>query len=149
MLPRRYARAVVSVSSVLVDFDGTISLHDAGVDLLERFGDPARREELAALVDAFEAGTIGLRRLLEAEAASLVASRDELLAFAFERSPIDPTFAPFVAWARGEGLRLRVVSDGFGFHVRPLLAAAGLADLPVLTNDLSDGRLTFGGPHPT
>jgi hypothetical protein len=41
-----------------------------------------------------------------------------------------------------------VVSDGFGLHVRPLLAAAGLGHLPVTTNTWDRGALTFGAAHP-
>ena len=139
---------MLPVGALIVDFDGTITLLDAGVELLERFGEPARRAQLAELDTAFEAGAIGLRTLLEAEAASLRCSREELIEFAAAHSPVDPTFVPFTDWARSQGIPLTVVSDGFGVHVRPLLAAAGLTDLPVVTNDLADGRLTFGGPHP-
>jgi 2-hydroxy-3-keto-5-methylthiopentenyl-1-phosphate phosphatase len=137
-----------AIGAVIVDFDGTVSMHDIGVDLLRRFGDPTAGKHLAELDAAFVAGTIGLRTLMEAEAGSLVGSREELIAFALAHCPLDPTFAPFVSWAKANALPITIVSDGFGVHVRPLLAAAGLNDLPVVTNDLEEGRLSFGGPHP-
>jgi len=141
---------MLPVRAVVVDFDGTVCLHDVGVDLLARFGTDASRDgELAAIDRAFESGAIGLRGVLEAEAATLLADDEELIAFALEHCPIDPTFAPFAAWAAHEGLPLTVVSDGFGLHVEPLLAAAGLDNLPVITNAWDRGVLSFVAAHPT
>ena len=59
----------------------------------------------------------------------LDADRDTLLAFALEHCPMDPTFAPFVAWLREQDVRVTLVCDGFGFYIEPLLAAAGIADI--------------------
>ena len=42
MLARGYPAGVPRVGHVIVDFDGTICLHDVGVDLLERFGELRR-----------------------------------------------------------------------------------------------------------
>jgi 2-hydroxy-3-keto-5-methylthiopentenyl-1-phosphate phosphatase len=149
MLPRRYPASMPEIGAIVVDFDGTICQHDVGVDLLERFGDdPKRTGELGELDRAFDAGEVGLRDVLVAEAASLRATRDELIAFALSHCPLDPTFGAFAAWASDGGLPLTVVSDGFGLHVRPLLEAAGLGHLPVVTNDWKNGRLAIGAPHP-
>jgi 2-hydroxy-3-keto-5-methylthiopentenyl-1-phosphate phosphatase len=147
MLSRRYPAAMLPIDAVIVDFDGTACLHDVGVDLLERFGD--QDSALDEVDRAFDVGEIGLRDVLVAEAAALRASDRDLIAFALEHCPLDPTFAPFAGWLASEGLPLTVVSDGFGLHVRPLLAAAGLGHLPVITNDWDDGRLVFGAAHPT
>ena len=138
------------VGSLVLDFDGTVCLHDVGVDLLARFGTDASRDgALAGIDEAFDAGTIGLRDVILAEAATLRADDDELIAFALEHCPLDPTFAPFTAWAASEELPITIVSDGFGLHVRPLLAAAGLEHLPVITNTWERGSLSFGAAHPT
>ena len=116
---------MLPVGAVIVDFDGTVCLHDVGVDLMERFGaDRSRSGPLADIDRAFDAGEIGLRDVLVAEAALLRGSDRDLIAFALDHCPLDPTFAPFAAWVAAEGLPLTVVSDGFGLHVRPLLAAA-------------------------
>ncbi|MGH2680760.1 MAG: haloacid dehalogenase-like hydrolase [Actinomycetota bacterium] len=140
---------MLSIGAVIVDFDGTACLHDVGVDLLERFGGGHRHARLAEIDRDFEAGTIGIRDVLVAEAASIDADEQTLIAFALAHCPLDPTFAPFAAWAATEDLPLTVVSDGFGLHVRPLLAAAGLGHLPVVTNTWDRGTLTFGAAHPT
>jgi HAD superfamily phosphoserine phosphatase-like hydrolase len=138
------------VGAIVVDFDGTVCLHDVGVDLLDRFGTDASRDgELDGIDRAFEDGTIGLRDVILAEAATLRADDEELIAFALEHCPLDPTFTGFAAWAADEGLPLTVVSDGFGLHVEPLLAAAGLGRLPVITNAWDRGVLSFVAAHPT
>jgi 2-hydroxy-3-keto-5-methylthiopentenyl-1-phosphate phosphatase len=140
---------MLPIRAVIVDFDGTACLHDVGVDLLDRFGtDVSRNGALAGIDEAFDAGRIGLRDVLIAEAATLRADDDELIAFALAHCPLDPTFAPFVAWAETEGVTITVVSDGFGLHVRPLLTAAGLEHLPAVTNTWDRGTLAFGAAHP-
>ena len=148
MLPRRYPASMPGIDAIIVDFDGTACLHDVGVDLLDRFGDDTRRATLAEVDGAFDAGEVGLRDVLVAEAASLRGTRDELIAFALSHCPLDPTFAAFAAWAAEQALPLTVVSDGFGLHIRPLLEAAGLGLVPVVTNDWRDRRLAIGAPHP-
>ncbi len=140
---------MLPICAVTVDFDGTACLHDVGVDLLDRFGtDASRNRELAGIDEAFDAGRIGLRDVLLAEAATLRADDDEMIAFALAHCPLDPTFSPFVAWAEHREVPITVVSDGFGLHVRPLLAAAGLEHLSVVTNTWDRGTLAFGAAHP-
>ena len=140
---------MLRVGAVIVDFDGTVCLHDVGVDLMERFGaDPSRSGPLAEIDRAFDAGEIGLRDVLVAEAALLLGSDRDLIAFALDHCPLDPTFAPFAAWVAAEGVPLTIVSDGFGLHVRPLLAASGLAHLPVISNDWQRGGVDFPAAHP-
>lgn len=140
---------MIEIGAVLVDFDGTACLHDVGVDLLERFGeDPDRRGPLAEVDRAFDSKQVGLRDVLVAEAASLRGADSDLVAFALEHCPLDPTFAPFARWVAGLGIPLTVVSDGFGVHVRPMLEAAGLGHLPVVTNSWRQGSLEFDAAHP-
>jgi 2-hydroxy-3-keto-5-methylthiopentenyl-1-phosphate phosphatase len=140
---------MLPIGALIVDFDGTVCLHDVGVDLVARFGaDAARTGPLAAIDHAFETGAIGLRDVLVEEAASLRGEDRDLIDFALAHCPLDPTFAPFAAWAATEQLPLTVVSDGFGIHVGPLLAAAGLGHLPVITNTWDRGTLVFDSAHP-
>jgi 2-hydroxy-3-keto-5-methylthiopentenyl-1-phosphate phosphatase len=67
---------------------------------------------------------------------------------------LEPTFGPFVAWARSRGLTLAVASDGLGFYIEPMLRAAGIDGLRVHTNrfdgDRGAGEVVFGFPeaHP-
>jgi len=65
-------------------------------------------------------------------------SREDLVRFAVDHCPIDPTFGPFVAWCRSLGVDVELVSDGFGFYIEHLLRAAGIEGVGVVTNTWSD-----------
>jgi 2-hydroxy-3-keto-5-methylthiopentenyl-1-phosphate phosphatase len=107
--------------------------------LLEEFGEPSwpLYDELV------DRGEMGLREAAGIQSAMLSGTREEMLAFAIQRCPMDPTFAPFVSWAEERGLPITLVSDGFAFYIRPILEAAGLERLQVLTNEL-----VFDGSRP-
>ncbi len=140
----------LQVAAVLVDFDGTACLHDVAEHMLQEFGQP----DWADHDDAVDRGEIGLREAITAQDAMLDADRDTLLAFAHEHCPMDPTFAPFVTWLGSLDVPVILVSDGFGFYIEPFLVAAGLADIPVITNeqvwgaDRRPASMRFGNGHP-
>jgi 2-hydroxy-3-keto-5-methylthiopentenyl-1-phosphate phosphatase len=132
---------------VLVDFDGTACAHDAAEHLLVEFGDPSWSE----LDAAWDRGELDSRRVISAQAGMLRATLEQLVAFAVEHCPLDPTFAPFVGWLEGEGVPVTLVSDGFGFYIGPILRAAGLGRLQVITNSwVGDGGnpMAFDNGHP-
>ena len=139
---------MLAVRAILVDFDGTASLDDVSEVLLQEFGDPGwpLYDELVGR------GEMGLRQAGRHQSGMLGGGRDEMLTFALDRCSLDPTFAPFVAWAEENALAVTVVSDGFGFYIRPMLEAAGLGRLEILTNELVvDGerpRLFHPHGHP-
>ena len=141
---------MLPVGAVLVDFDGTACLHDVAEHLLVEFGDPAWPEYDAAV----DRGDIGLREAIQAQNAMVRADRATLLAFARDHCPLDPTFAPFCEWLASRDVEVTLVSDGFGFYIRPLLKDAGLGHLAVITNEQrwdADGHtsgLDFVSAHP-
>lgn len=67
--------------------------------------------------------------------------------------PQDEHFPAFVISTRARGARVEIVSDGLGFYVRSNLAALGLDDLDVATNDntVADGGdgMSFPFSHPS
>ena len=128
------------VGSVLVDFDGTACSVDVSELLLSTFGDPSWAEYDLAV----DRGEIGLRESIQTQNAMIRAPHDELLEFAVSNCPLDPTFQPFVDWLASRDVPIAVVSDGFGFYIRPILEEAGLGGLRVITNEQRvgpDGRL--------
>lgn len=131
--------------AILVDFDGTACLHDAAEHLLMRFGEPSWSD----LDLAWARGEIGSRDVISAQSAMLRAPVDEMVAYVREHCPIDPTFRPFVAWARSIGVPVTIVSDGFGLYIAPLLEAAGLESVDVITNAWRDGAIAFPNGHAT
>jgi len=124
--------------SILVDFDGTISLSDV-TDVVMAEHVPGVWEEVAARYDA---GLMGSRRLMAWEIGLIEADPGALLATAAAQ-PHDPGFVPFVRRAQAAGIPIEVVSDGFGFFIEPALAALGVPEIPVVT-----ARTTFEGRRP-
>src|SRR5262245_23590066 len=135
---------VLPVRSIVVDFDGTISVDDVSDGLFAAFAEPGWKE-----IDLeFERGDIGSRECIERQMALLRGSPQDLETYAVEHFPVDPTFRPFVEWAREAGIDVTVASDGVGLHVLPLLESVGLGDLPVVTNRaVSDGRWRMEFPN--
>jgi 2,3-diketo-5-methylthio-1-phosphopentane phosphatase len=140
---------MLPVSSVLIDFDGTATTTDVTEQLLRAFGDPTWPE----YDDAVDRGDMGLREAILAQNAMLDTDRDTLTAFALEHGALDPTFEPFVRWLEANDVSVAIVSDGFAFYIEPMLGAAGLGHLTVITNEQRwrDGRpdgLRFVSAHP-
>ena len=134
-------------TAFLCDFDGTVSPADVGAAFVERFspgGSAAHVPELQAWL----AGRVGHRVLTRAQCATLRVREADAMAFV-RGFDVDPAFAPFVREARARGDVVMVVSEGFGFYIRELLARARLRDVPWAANDLQflpDGRVEPGFP---
>lgn len=125
--------------SLLIDYDGTISLTDV-TDEVMAVHVPGVWEEAAARYDA---GLMGSRRLMAWEIELVRVDPQAMLATAAEQ-PHDDGFVPFVRRAQGAGIPIEVVSDGFGFFIEPALARLGVPELPVVT-----ARTTWIGDRPT
>ena len=140
----------MKVGAVLVDFDGTACLHDVAEHLLGEFA----TGDWKGLDEAWERGELGSQHTVAAQSAMLDADRETLLAHATAHCAMDPTFAPFVTWAHQVGIEVALASDGFGFYIEPLLAAAGVPPIPVITNEQAwdegnrPGPLGFPSGHP-
>jgi 2,3-diketo-5-methylthio-1-phosphopentane phosphatase len=133
---------------VLVDFDGTIARLDLSDEVMRRYAD---LDAWAPLEGAYLSGEIGSRTLLSRQAA-ILHGETERIATMTEGEDLDPAFRPFVDELRARGALVEVVSDGFGFFVRPSLERLGLGDLPVYTARTSfpPGRVEIDFPdgHP-
>jgi 2,3-diketo-5-methylthio-1-phosphopentane phosphatase len=135
--------------SVLLDFDGTISLEDVGDVLL---GNLVEDQALVHEMDRryMEQG-LGSRELIAWDMEVL--PRDPvILDRAVDAIDVDTTLRDLVGTVTRLGGVVEVVSDGVGFHVERMLARLGLADLPVATNATLVGRggagVTFPYGHP-
>jgi 2,3-diketo-5-methylthio-1-phosphopentane phosphatase len=135
---------MLPVRSVLVDFDGTASLHDVAEHLMDRFGEPAWRDYDVA----WAKGEINTPDALRAQVAPFARRTDDLIAYALEHCPLDPTFPGFVRWCRANDVPVTIVSDGLGLYIEPMLAAAGMQGVPVITNDWAGGAMAFPNGHP-
>lgn len=132
----------LSRASVFLDFDGTISLTDIGVYVLDKLADPGWRE----LDVAYAAGEIGSRECMARQWACIPGhvSEEDRRAAARE-VPLDPGFGPLVDAIRAEGAEIAIVSDGYGYYVHELLASW---NLPVFTNDVDFASNEVVFPNP-
>lgn len=136
---------MLPVRSVIIDFDGTACLHDVAEDLCDAFADPSWR----SLDEAWERGEMGAPEGLARQAAMFGAATSEMIAFALEHCPMDPTFAPFVRRCLDAGAHVSIASDGFGFYIPPLLERVGVPAIDVVTNAWADdGTMSFPNGHP-
>src|SRR6202521_2215829 len=118
------------VSSVLIDFDGTIALEDTTDLILERFADPLWRQVESDWV----AGKIGSRECLSRQIDLVRASKSELDELS-DGVVVDPAFGDFVVAGRALGLRMVIASDGFDLVISLVLARIGVS-MPVGSNRL-------------
>jgi 2,3-diketo-5-methylthio-1-phosphopentane phosphatase len=124
-------------SSVFLDFDGTITVEDTGVHLLQRLGADGWRE----IDELYAAGAIGSRECLEREWALLPKDEASLRPVVAEVG-LDPGVEELLSCLREGGAEVVVVSDGFGFYAEEVCNRLGV---PLVTNavDWSRGALEF------
>ncbi len=126
-------------TAVFLDYDGTISVRDTGVALLERLADESWR-----LVDEeYVRGEIGSRVCLLEEWDLLPKDEAVLRRYAGEVA-LDPDAVRLVEDLRAAGAEVTIVSDGFGFYVHERLGHLGI---PILTNDVDWDRAQLVFPN--
>jgi HAD superfamily phosphoserine phosphatase-like hydrolase len=125
-------------ASVFLDFDGTMTVVDSGVHLLQRLTSDSSWESIDEL---YAAGAIGSRECLTREW-ELLPHDEGVLRDATRDLELDPAAEPLVVELRRRGVEVTVVSDGFGFFAEEVCGRLGV---PVLTNavDWSTGALGF------
>ena len=112
--------------------------------IFDAFADPTWR----VIDDEWIRGEIPTSERARRQFALVRATEQEFLDL-IARHAIDPAYAPLVADLRGRGVPLQIVSDGFDVYVKPMLARAGLDDLPFQSNRLSfrNGAIELDFPH--
>jgi 2,3-diketo-5-methylthio-1-phosphopentane phosphatase len=135
--------------SVLIDFDGTISLDDVGDLLLRRF--VADQDEVRRMDQLYIDHVKGSRELIAWDMEVLPRDPAALLEVV-DTLPMDGTLVDLVRVVEDAGAAIEIVSDGIGFHVERMLGRLGLARLPVATNATVLGTggagVTFPYGHP-
>ncbi len=118
--------------TVVVDFDGTITVED----MLEVIGRRHAPEALAAAEQALVAGEIDLDECIRREFAPIRAEHDQIVAEMLAEAEVRAGFAEFVRAAEAAGDSVVVISSGFEELIRPVLNAAGVGDLEVIAHDV-------------
>jgi 2-hydroxy-3-keto-5-methylthiopentenyl-1-phosphate phosphatase len=109
--------------SIVLDFDGTVTV----TDLLDRaaleFGDPAVYDEVETGLDG---GRLPLREVITREFAPVTTPLEDVIAWALREAQTRRGFAEFVRAAQAEGWAVHVVSSGFEQLIAPILEREGV-----------------------
>lgn len=131
--------------AVLCDFDGTISVRDVQVLLLDRFARSDWREaEKQILAEGRKS-----KHYLPAIWAECRGTAEEFADYIDNNAQIDVAFGRFVTICREQGWVIEVVSDGLSIYIERLLAREGLL-LPFYSNRinfLDSGLCELGFPN--
>lgn len=128
--------------ALFVDFDGTIVRPDT-VRLLAELGmGPLRARRLSRDVDR---GRVPVSEALERMIGSVTTTWEVALGFLVARARVDPGLPGLLAWARGAGAEVTVLSAGLEPVIRHLLGplAAGVV---LVANDLAFDPEDDGAP---
>ena len=118
-----------SGTTVLVDFDGTITQQDVGALLFNTYS----RNESQKIVSLWLKGEISSRECLERECKLIKITPSELRNFALMQK-IDAQFPAFVDLCKREQLELVILSDGLDFYIKLILEKYGLDEIPFYSN---------------
>lgn len=117
---------------IFSDFDGTITLSDVCIDIIERFGE--REPYLSFLSN----GTLSLKefwfRVLKTFPKSL--TLDEINEFVYNNVHVDPFFLDFVDFCQKNNIPFEILSDGFEFYIQTTLKKLDINNIPFYGNQL-------------
>ena len=118
-------------TTIVLDFDGTITEVDLLDDLARRFGDSVVYQEVE---DALLTGTITLRECITREYEPVTMPLDEAVGWVLANVRLRPGLRELVAFAKARRWSVRVLSSGFEEIIVPVLADAGVDGIDVLAN---------------
>lgn len=112
--------------ALAVDFDGTVTTTDIGVEVVKKFAHPGWEEALSR----WKAGEIGQSKLVEAEFARLPARQTaEMREYALDKAEVRPGLARLLEFSRTNDVKVEVVSNGMSFYVEAVLEREGFSHL--------------------
>ncbi len=125
---------------ILCDFDGTITLQDTCVPILEQFavGDWEKYDKLLSegLINLYECMQKQFG-MIQANIPSIISSMGSI--------PIRPGFADFISSCLSQKINVIIVSAGLDFVIRSVLLQNNL-DLPVVAAKVKDKRFQLEFP---
>jgi 2-hydroxy-3-keto-5-methylthiopentenyl-1-phosphate phosphatase len=128
------------------DFDGTITLSDNIVAIMQRYK-PSGIEEI---IDEIVKETKSIRQGVGEMFALLPSSlKEEIHSFVMETAGIRPGFAELLAWCKRHDVPFYVTSGGIDFFVYPLLEPFGIPADHIYCNgsDFEGEQIRITWPH--
>lgn len=130
---------------IFTDFDGTISLEDSLVHILDLYADPNWRDiELRV-----KRGEIGSRVSLVEEFNTFRGTWDMVRKTLCDDIQIDPHFSDFTSLCSSADIPVVILSGGFVSFIDLLLSHHGISGIPYYANiiEFADNRATITFPH--
>jgi 2,3-diketo-5-methylthio-1-phosphopentane phosphatase len=117
--------------ALVVDFDGTITTEDIGVQIISRFGLPGWDRG----IEQFRKGEISSRQLHTSEARFLKASDlPEMIRFGVDKAIIRPGFRELIDYCARREIPMEIASSGWDFYVNAILEHEDLGGIPSTTS---------------
>jgi 2-hydroxy-3-keto-5-methylthiopentenyl-1-phosphate phosphatase len=123
-------KSVPATTTLVLDFDGTITEADLLDAIAQHFGDPAVYREVD---EGLDRGAITLREVITREFVPVQAPLDEVVEWLLARANVRPGFRELVELARGRGWEVLVLSSGFHELIEPVLEREGV-DVDIRAN---------------
>lgn len=123
--------------AILADFDGTITVRDTNVALIEKYVDPVAREKNSKKRRKMNF-TQGFQFLMN----QVKVDKETYLDFILNEMELSDGFKEFYNHIQKKGIKFAVVSGGFKDGIVPFLNKHGIKDVDIYSN-----RLIFGKDH--
>jgi len=105
------------MTSILCDFDGTVTKRDVAGMILKEFAS----DNWLEMERKYRMGEISSREALSRQFGLVQKNKKELLRFVEEFAKLDPSFMDFVEFCQSKKISLALVSEGLDFYIQYLL----------------------------
>lgn len=130
---------------IFCDFDGTITMKDNIVNIMDKFAPPGWEEikdDIMAQKVSIQQGVSELFALLP------TSQKEQIVSFVLEDAEIREGFGEFVQFTREQNIPLYIVSGGIDFFIHPLLESFGPFDQVYCNeSDFSGEHISILFPH--
>lgn len=112
---------------IVVDFDGTISVDEVSLALMEEFAE----DDWTVPYNLHVAGEITLPELMSRQFAMIRRPKEELVRFVQETTTVRPGFEEFVRFCNDKNAPISICSAGMDIYVEATLAMLDIPPVPV------------------
>lgn len=118
---------------ILSDFDGTITVEDTLVKILNTFAGPSWHR----IEESIKREEFGNRIGLKKEFSLCNPSKEEIVKVLTDEIEIDPGFKSFLEFCNRDGYQFNILSGGFSLCIDTVLKKYGIKDIPYFANTLN------------